>query len=69
MDENVDRIEKPQPLSRRELISRGAKIGAVAWVIPAVTVLSVDEAAAATASGGGGGTQPRPPRPPRPPRR
>ena len=49
-------------ISRRELLARGAKIGAVAWVVPTVTVLSLDRSAAAAASGGGTPHRPRPPR-------
>lgn len=49
MDEST-RPEKPG-LSRRDVLRHGARLGAVAWVVPAITVVSVDQAAAATASG------------------
>jgi hypothetical protein len=42
-------------MTRRDVLRKGARLGTVAWVAPAITVLAVDQAAAATASGGGPG--------------
>lgn len=40
-------------LTRRQVLRRGAGVGAAVWVVPSITALVLNESAAAAASGSG----------------
>ena len=62
MENNEDSVQ-PQGISRRQVLQRGAAVGAAAaWTIPLVQVVSMTPAHAASPSApGGGGNTPTPP--------
>lgn len=49
-------LGQPDSTSRRDALKRGAVVGGLLWVTPAVQLIGISPAHAQTASGGGGGS-------------
>lgn len=57
MEENSEgAVGQSELTSRRDALKRGAVVGGLIWVAPAVQLIGISPAHAQTASGGGGGT-------------